>query len=209
MKLLVIDDHAVVRKGLVQILDEASFTVQVHEAGRGEDVLDMVRSTPYDVIILDLHLPGMSGFQVLEQLQTVHPDIPVIILSMHDEEEYGVRVLRAGASGFVAKGTDPDVILDAVQRVATGKRYISPALAEHLLVALDTDADRSPHETLSDREFEVFRRIVDGQSVTEIGKELHLSVKTISTYRTRILEKLNMDSNADLVKYAVRHGIVA
>jgi len=209
MKLLVIDDHAVVRKGLVQILEEASFTVQVHEAGRGEDVLDMVRSTPYDVIILDLHLPGMSGFQVLEQLQTVHPDIPVIILSMHDEEEYGVRVLRAGASGFVAKGTDPDVILDAVQRVATGKRYISPALAEHLLVALDTDTDRSPHETLSDREFEVFRRIVDGQSVTEIGKELHLSVKTISTYRTRILEKLSMDSNADLVKYAVRHGIVA
>lgn len=208
MKILVVDDHAVVRKGLVQILDEAPFTAKVDEASRGEDVLDMVRNTPFDVIILDLHLPGMSGLQVLEQLRHVHPDIPVIILSMHDEEEYGVRVLRAGAAGFVAKGTDPDVILDAVRRVAEGKRYISPGLAEHLLVALDTDTHVAPHEALSDREFEVFRRLADGQTVTVIGDELHLSVKTISTYRSRILEKLGMDSNADLVKYALRHGIV-
>ena len=208
MKILMADDHAVVRKGLVQILNEASDIAEVDEAETGEQVLDMVRERDYDVLVLDLNMPGMSGFQVLSHLKSTRPELPVLVLSMHSEEQYGVRVLRAGASGYIAKGTAPEELLDAIRKVAGGAKYISSRLAERLLNALDDPDSGPPHERLSDREFQVFRLLSEGLSATEIADKLNLSVKTISTYRSRVLEKMNMSSTAELVQYAVKNGII-
>lgn len=208
MRILIADDHAIVRKGLVQILAEAEGIAQVDEAEDGDQVLDMLGSQIYDVLVLDLNMPGTSGFQVLEQLKVIGSKIPVLVLSMHAEDQYGIRVLRAGASGYIAKGTAPDELLTAVRRVASGKKYISSGLAEKLLQVLDEPEDTLPHQRLSDREFQVFRLLIDGKGPSEIGDELHLSVKTISTYKTRILEKMDMSSGAELVQYAVKNGII-
>lgn len=208
MKILIADDHAVVRKGFVQILDEAQDIVEVDEAETGEDVIDMVRENDYDVLVLDLNMPGMSGFQVLEQVAVIRENLPVLVLSMHSEQQYGVRVLRAGAAGYIAKGTAPEELLTAVRRVAGGNKYISPQLAERLLNVLDHPNDGPPHQRLSDREFQVFRQLCEGVTVTEIGEQLNLSAKTISTYRSRVLDKMEMSSNAELVQYAVRNGII-
>ena len=208
MKILVADDHAVVRKGLVQIIRQTPDLEVTAEADSGEEVLDLVRSNSFDIIVLDLNMPGMSGFQVIEQIKVSKPDLPILVLSMHSEEQYGVRVLRAGASGYIAKGVEPEKMIEAIRRVASGRRYISSNLAERLLDVLDDPTDGPPHGRLSSREFEVMRYLVEGVSVTEIGNKLHISVKTVSTYRTRILEKMDMSSNAELVQYAVRNGLV-
>lgn len=207
MNILIADDHAVVRKGLAQILLESSLIARIAEAGSGQEVVQALEKDRFDVVVLDLNMPEMSGFQVLEHIIATHPETPVLVLSMHDEEQYGVRVLRAGAAGYVAKGTAPDTLLDAVVRVANGKRYISPALAEKLLDVLDDAGDTPLHASLSDRELDVLHGIVDGHSLTHIGKQLNVSVKTVSTYRSRILEKLHLDSNAELVKYAMQQGL--
>ncbi|MEQ9105764.1 MAG: response regulator transcription factor [Rhodothermales bacterium] len=207
MNILIADDHAIVRKGLAQILLESDLIARIAEAGSGQEVLDALARDRFDVVVLDLNMPEMSGFQVLEHIISAYPDTPVLVLSMHDEEQYGVRVLRAGAAGYVAKGTAPDTLLDAVARVADGRRYISPTLAEKLLDVLDDPNDTPLHASLSDREFDVLHGIVNGHSLTRIGEQLNVSVKTVSTYRSRILEKLHLDSNAELVKYAMQHDL--
>ncbi len=207
MNILIADDHVVVRKGLAQILEESSDIAQIMEAGSGEEVLAIMQDTAFDVVVLDLNMPGMSGFQVMDHITSVYPDTPILVLSMHDEEQYGVRVLRAGASGYVAKGSTSDILIDAIRRVAAGRKYISPSLAEKLLDVMDNADDRPLHAHLSDREFDVLTRIVNGESLTHIGQQLHVSVKTISTYRSRILDKLRLESNADLVKYAIEHEL--
>lgn len=208
MRILIADDHAVVRKGLVQILDEARDIAEVDEAASGEEVLELVRRNDYHVLVLDLNMPGMSGFQVLEQVTTIRENMPVLVLSMHSEDQYGVRVLRAGASGYIAKGTAPEELLSAVRRVAAGGKYISPKLAENLLSVLDDPTGGAPHERLSDREFQVLVQLADGATVSEIAERLHLSAKTISTYRSRVLEKMNVSSTAELVQYAVKNGLI-
>ena len=208
MKILIADDHAIVRKGLVQILNEANDVVEVDEAENGNEVLDKVSEKTYDVVVLDLNMPGISGFQVLEQLKVMGNDVPILVLSMHSEDQYGVRVLRAGAAGYIAKGTAPDELLTAVRRVAGGNKYISAPLAEKLLSVLENPHAGPLHTQLSSREFQVLRLLSSGATPTEIANELNLSVKTISTYRSRVLEKMNMTSNVELVQYALKNGLI-
>ena len=208
MKVLIVDDHAIVRKGLAQILEEASEIATVLEADSGSSALHKLEETVFDVVVLDLNMPDMSGFQVLEQMKSRYPDVPVLVLSMHAEDQYGVRVLKAGASGYIAKGSAPSDMLEAIRRVASGGKFISPGLAEHLLTAINHPDDGPPHTALSDREFQVLRMISKGQTPTEIADQLALSVKTISTYRRRVLEKLGLRTTADLVQYALKHDLI-
>ena len=208
MKVLIVDDHAIVRKGLAQILEEASEIADVMEADSGAMALQKLEEHPFDVVVLDLNMPDMSGFQVLEQMQSRFPDIPVLVLSMHAEDQYGVRVLKAGASGYIAKGNAPSDMLEAIRRVASGGKFISPGLAEHLLTAINRPDDGPLHSTLSDREFQVLRMIANGLTPTEIGDQLALSVKTISTYRSRVLEKLGLRTTADMVQYALKNDLI-
>jgi DNA-binding NarL/FixJ family response regulator len=207
MRIFVADDHDVVRRGLQQIVATQPGWEVTGEANKADDVLPALRTLDVDVLILDISLGGRSGIDLLGHIRAEFPSIPVLILSMYAEEQYAARCLRAGASGYLQKDSSPDVIVGAIERVAAGRRYVSPTLA-------GTIADEvvrgtiSPHERLSDREFEVFRFIAEGKGATEIAESLHLSVKTVSTYRARILEKTGFHSNADIIAYAVRAGLV-
>jgi DNA-binding NarL/FixJ family response regulator len=208
IKALIADDHAVVRRGLKQIFAETSDLVVAGEAVNGHQVLDKVRTIDLDVIVLDITMPGRSGLDILEELKHEHPKLPVLVLSIHSENEYAVRVLKAGASGYMTKETAPDELVKAVKKVVAGGKYVSSYLAEQLAFDLGRDSKKPPHTTLSDREYEVMCMIASGKTVTEISKELSLSVKTISTYRARILEKMKMRKNAELTYYAVKNGLV-
>lgn len=208
IRVVIADDHAVVRRGLSQIIDETQGMQVVAEAKDGGEAIDRVRDTDLDVLVLDLNMPGRSGFDALNHLQAERPDLPVLVLSMHAEDQYAVRVLRAGASGYLSKESAPDELIRAIRRVAGGNRYVSPAVAELLLTHLDGDTDTPLHERLSDREFQVMKMLAEGSSVKEIGASLSLSVKTVSTYRSRILEKMNMKSNADLTHYALKNDLI-
>ena len=201
------DDHDVVRRGLQQIVATQAGWEVAGEVPRADDVLPALRAKPVDVLILDISMGGRSGIDLLGHIRAEFPSLPVLILSMHAEEQYAARCLRAGASGYLQKDSSPEEIIAAVERVASGRRYVSPALAG----TIADDVARGtvpPHERLSDREFEVFRLIAEGKNATEIAELLHLSVKTVSTYRARILEKTGFHSNADIVTYAVRTGLV-
>ena len=207
LRIFVADDHHVVRRGLQQIVATRPGWEVVGEASRADDVLPALRATAVDVLILDISLGGRSGMDLLGHIRAELPSLPVLIFSMHAEEQYAARCMRAGASGYLQKDSSPGEIVVAIERVAAGRRYVSPALAG----AIADDVGRStlpPHERLSDREFEVFRLIAEGKNAGEIAESLHLSVKTVSTYRTRILEKTGFHSNADIVAYAVRTGLV-
>lgn len=206
---IIADDHPIVRAGLKQMIMEDNFIRVAAEASKGSDLLDQVRRKDYDVILLDLTMPGMDGIDVLKQLKIEKPHIPVIILTIHPESQYALRILKAGASGYLTKASAPDELIKAIRRVHGGGKYISPSLAEKIAFALDKDIGRFPHETLSDREYQVFLLIGSGKTVSEIAGELTLSVKTISTYRTRILEKMQMKNNAELIHYAVQNNLVA
>ncbi len=208
IRVVIADDHAVVRRGLSQIIDETQGMQVVAEAKDGGEAIDRVRDTDLDVLVLDLNMPGRSGFDALNHLQAERPELPVLVLSMHAEDQYAVRVLRAGASGYLSKESAPDELIRAIRRVAGGNRYVSPAVAELLLTHLDGDTDTPLHERLSDREFQVMKMLAEGSSVKEIGASLSLSVKTVSTYRSRILEKMNMKSNADLTHYALKNDLI-
>ncbi|MBI5810005.1 MAG: response regulator transcription factor [Deltaproteobacteria bacterium] len=208
IKILIADDHPIIRKGLRHVLSDSAEAVVVDEADNGRLVLDKVRKNDYDVILLDISMPGMSGLDILRQIRDVKPKLPVLILSMHPEEQYAVRVLRAGASGYLTKDSVPDELITAIRKVAQGKKYVSPSLAEKLAYELDADEKRPPHERLSDREYQVMRMIASGKTVKEIAEELSLSVKTISTFRTRILTKMAMKNNAEVTYYAVKAGLV-
>lgn len=209
MNVLIVDDHAVVRKGLRQILSEEYDDLVFAEATEGRSALEAVTESALDVVVLDISMPGRSGLDVLKEIKKERPDLPVLVLSMYPEEQFAVRVLRAGASGYLTKETAPNELVKAIKKVTAGGTYVSPALAEMLALDLQQDTDQTyPHKTLSDREYEVMLMIASGKAVSEIAEELSLSVKTISTYRARILDKIRMRSNAEITRYAIRHGLV-
>jgi two-component system invasion response regulator UvrY len=209
IKVLVADDHPVVREGLKQILSEAQDIKVTAEAEDGHEILDKVRNQEFDVIVLDITMPGMMGLDVLKQLKSEKPELPVLILSMHPEEQYAIRVLRAGASGYLTKGSAPDKLTEAIRKLYRGGRYVSSSLAERLAAELGGDLTKLPHQTLSDREYQVMCLIASGKTVTQVAEQLALSVKTVSTYRTRILEKMRMQSNAELTHYAIENKLVS
>jgi two-component system invasion response regulator UvrY len=208
IKLIIADDHPIVREGLKQIIADSSHFTVSDEAGDGPELLDKVRNEDFDVIILDLKMPGMDGLDVLKQLKVEKPRIPVIILTVHPEAQYALRILRAGASGYLTKESVSAELITAIRKVHRGGKYISPGLAEKIAFALDTDSEKMLHETLSDREYQVMYMIASGKTVTEIAEEINLSVKTISTYRARILEKMNMKTNAELTRYAFQNSLI-
>jgi DNA-binding NarL/FixJ family response regulator len=207
MKVLIADDHAVVRRGLKQILADEDKTLSVGEATNAQDVLRLVREQDWDIIVLDISMPGKSGLEVLKELRLLRPKTPILILTTHAEEQYAIRVLKAGAAGYMTKETAPEHLIEAVRKVTRGGRYISPALADLLAVHVVADPDTSPHESLSDREYQVLCLIASGKTVGQIADELCLSVKTISTYRARVLEKMGMKTNAQLTHYAISNRL--
>lgn len=208
IRALIADDHAVVRQGLKQILGDTPEMLVAGEATNGQEVLDKVRAETWDVVVLDISMPDRSGLDILKQLRSERPKLPVLVLSMHSEDQYAMRVLKAGASGYLTKDSAPDELVNAIRKVVSGGRYVSSFLAEKLAFEIGTDSSRLPHETLSDREFQVLRLIAAGKSVTEIAAQLCLSVKTVSTYRTRMLEKMNLRTNVELIHYAIRHHLI-
>jgi DNA-binding NarL/FixJ family response regulator len=208
IRILIADDHVIVRRGLKQIVAEQPDMSVVGEARNAQEVLELGRKQPWDVVVLDISMPGRGGLEVLKELKQEHPKLPVLILSVHPEDQYAVRALKAGASGYVHKETAPEELVKAIRTVLAGRKYISASFAENLAVALGADTEKAPHETLSDREYQVFCLIASGKTVSEIAEQLSLSVKTISTYRARILEKMGMSSNAELTHYAIQRGLV-
>ncbi len=208
IKILIADDHAVVREGLKQIISETPDMRVTDEANNGQEVLNKVSEQHYDVVLLDITMPGPSGLDVLKQLKSKKPKLPVLMLSVHPEEQYAVRTLKAGASGYLTKGSATDELIAAIRKISTGKKYVSSSLAEKLAFDLDLDHEKPRHEILSDREYQVMSMIASGKTVKEIADELSLSVQTISTYRSRILEKMKMKNNAEIVYYAVKQGLV-
>lgn len=208
MSIIIADDHPVVRAGLRQILAESGEIRQIAEASDGQDLLEKLKKTRYDIILLDITMPGRNGLEILKELRILYPSTPVLVLSVHPEEQYALRVIRSGAAGYLTKETAPENLLEAIRRILGGKKYITPEIAEILAASLDGKGDLAPHLRLSDREFETLRMIAQGKSLTEIAGEMFLNVKTISTYRRRILDKMNMKSTAELVNYAVKNGLV-
>jgi DNA-binding NarL/FixJ family response regulator len=205
---LIADDHAVVRAGLRQFLAEDRSITQIGEAGTGKETLEMLRAGKWDLVILDIGMPDRSGLDVLRHIRAAHPGTNVLVISGYPERQYALNVLRAGASGFLAKTSAADDLLKAVNAVLQGRRYVSATLAELLLSDIDGGSDKPIHSKLSEREFQIFTKLASGQAVSEIADELCLSVKTVSTYRTRILEKMSLRTNADLTSYALRNGII-
>ena len=207
-KIIIADDHPIVRAGMKQIISEVSDLMVTAEASDGRGLLSKIRSEEFDLVILDITMPRMDGLDVLKQLKIEKPKLPVIVLSMHPEDQYAMRVLKAGASGYVTKASAPDELINAVRKVCRGGKYISPTIAEKLAFQLDADFEEMPHELLSDREYQVLCLLASGKSVTQIAEQLALSVKTVSTYRARILEKMDMKNNAELIHYAVQNKLV-
>jgi two-component system invasion response regulator UvrY len=209
IRIIIADDHAIVRAGLKQILSENSDMSVVGESSDGQDLLEKVRENEYDVVLIDISMPGRNGLEILKQLKIEKPELPVLVLSMHPEEQYAIRTLKAGASGYLTKETASDKLVEAIRRVAQGKKYVSPTLAEKLADSIRKDSVSMPHESLTDREYQVLCMIASGKSVSDIAKELFLSVKTVSTYRTRILEKMNMKNNSELTHYALKNKLLS
>lgn len=209
MRILIVDDHAVVRRGLKQILNESFQTAIFGEAGTAQAALDKIWHEEWDVVVLDVSMPGRSGLEVLKDIKKSRPKLPVLVLSMHPEDQFAVRVIRSGAAGYMTKECAPEELVGAVKKILVGGRYVSPALAEKLVLYLDIDPQKQPHEFLSDREFQVLRMIGDGKTVRDIASELSLSDKTVSTYRTRLLEKMSLKTSAELIHYAVHNGLVS
>ncbi len=207
IRILVADDHSVVRQGIKQIVADSPDMQIVGEAATGHEALELVRSGSFDLIILDISMPGQGGLEILRELKAAAPALKVIILSMHPEEQYAVRSLRDGASAYLTKGSPPEELILAIKTVASGKRYITPSVADRLATYIEDSSQREPHELLSDREMEILVLIGSGKQTSDIAEELNLSIKTVSTYRSRILLKLNMETNAQLIRYSLQHGL--
>jgi two-component system invasion response regulator UvrY len=207
-RILIVDDHAIVRQGLKQIVSESPGMVVAGEAANGEEAVALARKLSYDIAIVDIAMPGRGGLDILKDLKSARPSAKIIILSMYPEEQYAIRSLRDGASAYLTKANATEELVHAIQAVAAGRRYITPSVAERLASYIEQDTERLPHESLSDRELQVFLLLGSGKAVTVIARELSLSVKTVSTYRTRILVKMRMSSNALLIRYAIQHKLV-
>lgn len=209
IRVLIADDHAVVRSGLKQILEETAGEIQVQgEAANAREVLEKLQAQDWDVLVLDITMPGRSGLDILKDVQQLKPGLPVLILSMHSEEQFATRVLKAGAAGYLNKESAPEELVKAIRKVCEGGKYVSLAQAERMVSELAGSRDKPAHELLSDREYEILCLIGSGRTATQIAKQLVLSVKTVSTYRTRILDKMRLETNAQLTHYAIKAGLV-
>ncbi len=208
IKVIIADDHPIFREGLKKVIAKSHDIIVADEASSGEELLKKVKKDNFDVIILDISMPGISGIEVLKDLQDAKPRRAILILSMHPEEQYAVRALKAGAAGYLTKGSVPDEIIKAIKKVFLGGKYVSPTLAERLAYEVSGDTEQPPHEDLSDREYQVMTMLASGKSTKDIAGELCLSLPTISTYRSRILQKLNLKSNAELIYYAIKNNLV-
>jgi len=208
MRILIADDHAVVRRGLKEILSDAITGADFSEAVNGDEVLVQLGKAPIGLLLLDISMPGRSGMDVLRDVKHSYPRLPVIILSCQPEEQYAVRCLRAGAAAYINKESAPEELANATKKILSGGRWVSASLAETLISSLDESGDKPLHQLLSDREHEVMKMIASGVPLTEIGERLHVSVKTISSYRARIMEKMQMKSNAELTRYAITQGLI-
>ena len=207
-RFLIADDHSVVRKGLKQIIFEAFPSALIEEVTNAEDLLKKAIMEEWDVVISDISMPGRSGLEILQQVRLDHPKLPFLILSVHPEDQYAIRVLKAGASGYLNEDSAPEELVKAINQILLGKRYITPSIAEKLADTLDRDSAKLPHEYLSDREFEVCKLLAAGKSVSEIAEKIFLSVTTVSTYRARIMTKMGLKTNADLTLYAVENKLL-
>jgi len=208
IRVLIVDDHAILRRGLRSLLSDAFARAEFGEASNAEQALEQLGKKGWDVALLDITLPGKSGLDLLKELKAARPRLPVLVLSAHPEDQFAVRALKAGAEGYMTKESASEELVKAIHKILAGGRYVSPALAEKLASSVRKDFTRTPHETLSDREYEVMCRIASGKTVTEIAGELSLSAKTISTYRVRILEKLGVKNSAEIARYAIRNQLV-
>ncbi|MBX2935329.1 MAG: response regulator transcription factor [Ferruginibacter sp.] len=208
LRILIADDHSIVRKGLKQILLDEFPAAQIDEVSDAEGLIKKVMTENWDVVVSDLSMPGRSGLDALQQIKVSHPNLPVLILSIHPEEQYALRALKSGASGYLSKDTAPDELVKAVQKVLLGKKYISQSIAEKLANTYSTGSGKSLHETLSDREFDVMKLLANGKSVSEIAEMFSLSVTTVSTYRARVMAKMDMKSNSDLTRYAIENNLI-
>jgi two-component system invasion response regulator UvrY len=208
IRVLIVDDHAILRRGLRALLSDAFARAEFGEASNAEQALEQLGKKQWDVALLDITLPGKSGLDLLKELKAARPRLPVLVLSVNSEDQFAVRALKAGAEGYMTKESAPEELVKAIHKILAGGRYVSPTLAEKLALSVRKDFTRTPHETLSDREHEVMCRIASGKTVTEIAGELSLSVKTISTYRARIMEKLGVRNSAEITRYAIRNGLV-
>jgi DNA-binding NarL/FixJ family response regulator len=208
IRILIVDDHAIVRRGLRELLSDEFRGASFGEASTAQQALEQVWKKEWDVALLDITLPGRSGLDLLKEVKAARPKLPVLILSVHPEDQFAVRVLKAGAGGYLTKESAPEELVNAVRKILAGGQYVSPTLAEKLALGLRKDSTRAPHETLSDREYEIMCCIASGKTVTEIAGDLSLSAKTISTYRARLLEKLRVKNNAEIIRYAIRNGLV-
>ncbi|MGH9459159.1 MAG: response regulator [Thermoanaerobaculia bacterium] len=207
MRILIADDHAIFREGLRLVIRESGMQCEVGEAGDGDGLLEKVRDHDWDVLILDISFPGKSGLELLREVKAIRPRLPVLVLSMHAEEQYAVRALRSGASGYLMKESASDELLTAVDRIARGGRYLTPRVAEALAAEIAGEGTDDPHRLLSDRELEVLRLTARGTTPTEIASILGISIKTVSTYKSRILQKLGLDNTAQIIHYAIEHGL--
>ncbi|MBI3546633.1 MAG: response regulator transcription factor [Gammaproteobacteria bacterium] len=207
IRVVIADDHPIVRAGLKQLLAGPDFSI-VGEACDGQEVMQRVRELHFDVLLLDMSMPKKSGMELIKQVKSEKPKLRVLVLSMHEEQQYAVRAIKAGASGYLTKESASDLLIQAIRKVAAGGAFISPAVAEQLALAVMPEAGGLPHKTLSDREYQVLQLLVAGKSVTDIAQQLNLSVKTISTHKARLLEKMGMTSTTELVRYAITHRLV-
>lgn len=208
MRILIVDDHPIFRAGLKEILSKQKEVEAVGEAENGRKALELARRARWDVVVLDITMPGPDGVEVLQELRRERPRLPVLILSAHPEDQLALRLLKSGAAGYLTKDKAPEVLFTAIRRVVRGEKYVSESLAEKIAFDVVSGATESPHETLSHREYQVLRLIAAGKTIGEIAKELFLSSRTVSTYRTRLLEKLQLKTNAELIRYALQNKLV-
>lgn len=208
IRILIADDHTIVRSGLKQLLSGESDFIVAGEAANGLEALKQLREQPFDVLLMDMSMPGRSGIELIKQVKSEYPKLAILVLSMHKEEQYAIRAMKAGAQGYLTKESAPDLLISAIRKVARGGVYISTSAAERMATELYGNRDATPHTSLSDREYQIFRMIVSGMTISGIADKLSLSVKTISTHKTRVLQKMNMTNAAELIHYAIRHQLL-
>ncbi|GAB5046858.1 response regulator [Thermodesulfovibrio sp. TK110] len=208
LKILIVDDHTLFRKGLKEILLDTLYIKECKEAKTGYEALDILSKESFDIVFLDIAMPDMDGIETLKKIKTEYPETKILMLSMYPEEQYAIRSLKFGASGYLTKSADPEELLKAIIKIMKGGKYVPQAFSEKLIHYIDKSREIPPHEKLSEREFQVFLMIARGKSLIEIAKELSISIKTVSTYRARILEKLGCENNAEIINYAIKHGLI-